>query len=131
MAKLIVGQTARPAIENLHEIGPGIDLSTEILNRDVLEQADQPLQALRISISPQPRARLIDTALSSHHVGCHRPRRTAKPDERRRARKILAHPRNSLKNALELGPSRARVQASQFRRGADSLKPRTFAFDEA
>src|SRR5262245_50183303 len=101
MAELIIGQAARPAIENLHEIRAGIDLSAEIFNRDVFEQANQPLQALRISISPQPRARLIDTALSSHHVGCHRPRRTAKPDERRRARKILAHPRNSLKRSEE------------------------------
>src|SRR5262245_14345662 len=131
MAKLIVGQIARPAIENLHEIGTGIDLSAQIFNRDVLEQADQPFKTLRISIGPQPRVCLIDTALSSHHVGCHRPRRTAEPDERRCPRKILAHPRNGLEHALELGPSRARVQASKFRRGADPFKPRALAFDKA
>src|SRR5215471_4110523 len=130
MAKLIVGQIARPAIENLHEIGTGIDLSAEIFNRDVLEKADQPFKALRISIGPQPRVRLIDTALSSHHVGCHRPGRTAEPDERRCPRKILAHPRNGLEHALELGPSRARVQASKFGRGADRIKPRALAFDK-
>ena len=59
----------------------------------------QPLKSLLVAIGPQSRLRLVGTALRSHHVGRHRPRRAAEPDQRRLAREILSDLRDRLEDA--------------------------------
>ena len=99
-------------------------------SRPRTRQSIRRCEALRIAIGKQPRRRLIGRPLAGDHVGRHRPRRAAKSDQRRLARRAAGlHPPHGLidrRQHLSIGCSRAAPQRSASLRSARAavLRPR-------
>ncbi len=128
--ELIVGQDTGPAVEDLQCSGAGLHLPIEIIDRDLDQNIDQRREALRITVCPAPRVRMIRRAAALDHVGRDRPRRPAKSDERRLGRQILPQARDGLENDSELSPHRANVEPLELIRRTNGLELRALALEK-
>ena len=66
------GKTPGPAVEKLYTIGARANLLIEVSHGHLDQKLDQPREACRIAISPQPRLRLVGRAAPADHVRRHR-----------------------------------------------------------
>ena len=83
------GEAARPAVEQLHRIDPGLDLARQIIDRDRLDPVDDRGEFAGVEIGQAARLGLLAAALAGDHVGGDRPRAPGKAQEgrlRRQAR---------------------------------------------
>ena len=78
---------ARPGIENLHGIDPGLELPDQISSGRIHQLIHQTGKSFRIAIGEHPCRLLVWSAVSSNHVACYRPRRTAEAQQRNVRRK--------------------------------------------
>ena len=80
--ELVLGQAARPAVEDLQRAGAGLDLADQIIGRALDQEIDEMLERRSVAIGKQPRRRLVLAAAALDHIGRDRPRRAAKADQR-------------------------------------------------
>src|SRR5258707_1374976 len=74
-------QHTGPGVENLQHVGAGLELSQQILDRVFDQHVDDLRERLGMTVGHHPRRRLIRRALSGHHIGRNRPRRSAETDQ--------------------------------------------------
>src|SRR5208283_434479 len=95
-------QHARPAIENLHDLDAPVDLAEEIGDRGLDKPRDERLEDFRPAIGEEPRRRLIRRPVTGDHIARDCPRRAAKTNESRLARKRALHALDRLEDWSEL-----------------------------
>ena len=92
-------QAAGPAVEDLQDIGAGLDLPRQVLDRGLDQQVDQPAEARAVAIGPQPR--LAPDRASPAPPPCRSPPSTAR-------RKSRSAPSHAAGPAAAARPSRRR-----------------------
>jgi hypothetical protein len=127
LAEFIGRQHARPGIEDLHRIDTGGKLPDQVARRRLDQYIDELRESFGMPISEKPCRQLIRCATASDHIGCHRPRRPAKTQQRNRRRQFWFDAFNHLVNrrkfsVIDFGPQ------SFKRRGVfECIEPRSFA----
>src|SRR5262249_8908987 len=129
--ELVIGETSRPAVENLQNISAGADLARQVVAGDLAYKVHGGLKGIGLTVGPQARVGLVGRAAAGHHVAGDGPGRTAKSDKARFTGKILPEPRDRLKNAVELAASRAEPQAAEIGWAPDRLEARALSVLEA
>ncbi len=86
LAEARLVERAGPAVEQLHRIGPGLDLRRQMLDRGVRDLVDEIAEPVGIGKGPALRMREIAARAAFDHVGRDRPRASGKADERDLAR---------------------------------------------
>src|ERR1700720_3913943 len=83
-AEFLGRQHTRPCIEDLYRVDTGRKLPDQIACRRLDQYIDELCESFGIPISEKPCRRLIRRATARDHIGCHRPRRSAKAQQRDR-----------------------------------------------
>ena len=120
-------QHAGPGVENLQHVGAGLELPEQILNRILDQHVDDRLESLGMVIGHHPRRRLIGRALSRHHIGRHRPWRSAESDQRDLRIEFAPHPAQRFIDRLEFRKVGLRSQRLDFRRRIQGIELWAFA----
>ena len=126
-----VAEDAGPAVEDLHDIGAGLELSGQRAHRRLDQDVDQ---RLRTGPAPAPRASApAPGRWSPARRPCRSPPSTA-PRRSRSASSPGASPPAPAGSSRTAAPAARRQPSERQRADArriDRIEPRTFAFDEA
>ena len=77
-----------PAVEDLHDLGAGLNLLVEIFDRGLGQKRDQRAEGLRVLLAQLVGGGLIRRTTTRDHVGRDRPWRARETDQRGLRRKL-------------------------------------------
>jgi hypothetical protein len=130
MHQLVLGQNARPAVEQLQHLRPRLHLPVQERDDRIGQQIDQPLEQRLVRPRQRPGHGEILRPAALHDIGGQRPGCAGKADQRGLRRKILPQPAQRPINRSQVIVKAAQAQSIQRLHRPDRLQDRTLSLLE-
>ncbi len=133
-------QRSGPAVEQLHRLGPSVDLPAQIVDRHALDRHQQFFERDRVAVRHSARIVLVAAALALHHIRRDGPRAASKAQHRDTGVNLRAHLGDSVVNRrkasrhglqrIERAIEKGRRQAGAFTGNKFQVLPHRIGHDQ-